>query len=119
MDTVTYPDPATVQLFHDYLVAVRAQVHSEPVLAQRFGVQYTPTVVILDEDGTERHRSIGFLPPQEFIPSILMAIGKVHYEGGRFKKAATVLGKLVSTYPQSSVVPEATNLKRAADKQAT
>jgi thioredoxin-related protein len=119
MDTVTYPDPATVQLFHDYLVAVRAQVHSEPVLAQRFGVQYTPTVVILDEDGVEHHRSVGFLPPKELIPSILMAIGKAHYERRRFKKAATVLGRLVSTYPQSSVVPEASNLKRAAEKQTT
>lgn len=118
MDAVTYPDPATVRLFHDHLVAVRAQVRSEPVLAQKFAVRYTPTVVILDEEGIERHRSIGFLPPQEFVPSMLLGIGKAYYEKRRFEKAATVLGRLLSAYPQSSFVSEAANLKRAADKLA-
>jgi thioredoxin-related protein len=118
MDTVTYPDPATVQMVHDYLIAVRVQIRSEPVLAQKFAVQYTPTVVTLDEDGIERHRSVGFLPPQEFVPSILLGIGKAYYEKRRFNKAGAALGRLLSMYPESRWVMEASNLKRAADKLA-
>lgn len=118
MDTVTYPDQATVQMVRDYLIAVRVQIHSETVLAQRFAIRYTPSVVILDEDGVERHRSVGFLTPQEFVPSMLLGIGKAYYERRRFKKAGAALGRLLSVYPQSRWVTEAANLKRAADKLA-
>lgn len=116
MDAGTYPDPAIVKLVHGHLIAVRVQIQSNPVLAQRFAVQYTPTVVILDEDGKEHHRSVGALPPQDFIPSLLLGIGKAHYENRRFKRSGKVLAELLSAYPQSRWTAEASNLKRAADK---
>ena len=117
MDTVTYPHPATIQLIHDHLIAVKVQVTWEPSLANRFNVQYTPTIVTLDEEGREHHRTVGFLGVEDFIPSMMLGIGTSHYENGRFKKAKQILDRLVADYPESRWARDAANLKRAADKQ--
>jgi len=119
MDTVTYPDAATVEVIADNLIAMRVQVSSEPVLANRFMVQYTPTVVVLDGEGVERQRTVGFLPPAEFIPSLLLGIGKSHYFNNRFKLANQALGQLLESYPDGRWSYEASNLKRAGDKRAS
>lgn len=119
MDTVTYPDASTVDVIDQYLIAVRVQIGSEQALANRFKVQYTPTVVVLDGDGVEHQRTIGFLPPAEFIPSLLLGIGKSHYFNNRFKKASQTLHRLLADYPDSRWSHEASNLKRAGDKRVS
>lgn len=119
MDTVTYPDAATVEVIAQNLIAMRVQVGSEPELANRFKVQYTPTVVVLDGDGVEHQRTVGFLSPAEFIPSLLLGIGKSHYFNNRFKLASRVLRQLLENYPDSRWSNEASNLKRAGDKRAS
>jgi thioredoxin-related protein len=118
MDAVTYSDPAMVQFAQDNLIAIRANVRSDSVLADRFGIRYTPTIIILDGEGVERDRTVGFVSPNEFIPALLLGIGKSHYENGRFKEASRALEELLSEYSQSRWAGEAANLKRAADKRA-
>ena len=119
MDTVTYPDASTVETIDRNLIAVRVQIGSEPGLPNRFKIQYTPTVVILDGDGVERQRTVGFLPPAEFIPSLLLGVGKSHYFNDRFKFASQALSQLLESYPDSRWSSEAASLKRAGDKRAS
>ncbi len=119
MDTVTYPDASTVEVIDQNLIAMRVQIGSNPVLANRFKVQYTPTVIVLDGDGVERQRTVGFLPPEEFVPSLLLGIGKSHYFNDRFKQASEALRQLLENYADSRWSYEASNLKRAGDKRAS
>ena len=119
MDTVTYPDAGTIDLIDDNLIAIRVHVASEPALAKRFTIQYTPTIVTLDEDGVEQQRTVGFLAPSEFIPALLLGIGKSHYGHNRLRMANRALQRLMADYPQSRWTREAENLKRAADKKAS
>jgi len=119
MDTVTYPDAATVEVIDKNFIAMRVQIGSEPVLANRFKVQYTPTVVVLDGEGVEHQRTVGFLPPAEFIPGLLLGIGKSHYFNNRFKQASRALHQLLADYPDSRWSYEASNLKRAGDKRVS
>jgi thioredoxin-related protein len=119
MDTVTYPDAGTVDLINDNLIAIRVHVASESALANRFTIRYTPTIVTLDEDGVEQQRTVGFLPPSEFIPALLLGIGKSHYAHNRFTMSSRVLSRLMANYPQSQWAREAENLKRASDKRSS
>ncbi|MDQ7785372.1 MAG: hypothetical protein RDU20_20985 [Desulfomonilaceae bacterium] len=119
MDAVTYPDASTIEVIEQHLIPVRVQITSEPALAGKFKVRYTPTVIVLDGDGSERQRTVGFLPPAEFIPALLLGIGKSLYFGNRFKQASRVLDRLLVNYPDSRWASEASNLKRAGDKRAS
>ena len=40
-----------------------------------------------DDEGREYHRTVGFLPPEEFIPELMLANGKVYLQNGRTARA--------------------------------
>ncbi len=111
MDTVTYPNPRTVEFVNRYMIAVRAHTNSLPQWATRFVIQYTPTVITLDGDGKEHHRTVGFLPPEEFIPSLMLGIGKAHFEAKEFTKAKAMLEWLLMEFPHSQAASAASDLK--------
>ncbi len=112
MDTVTYPNARTVEFVNRYMIAVRAYTNSLPPWAAHFVIQYTPTILTLDGDGKEHHRTVGFLPPEEFIPSLMLGIGKAHFEAKEFEKARAILQWLLSEFPRSQAAPIASDLKR-------
>jgi thioredoxin-related protein len=112
MDTVTYPNPRTVEFVNRYMIAMRAYTNSLPPWATRFMIQYTPTVLTLDGDGKEQHRTVGFLPPEEFIPSLMLGIGKAHFDATEFSKARAILEWLLTEFPRSQAAPAASDLKR-------
>jgi thioredoxin-related protein len=113
MDTVTYPDPRTVQCVNDYMIGLSVDVGNDRDLAMDFAVRYTPTVVTLDEEGSEQERLTGFQPPQEFVPTLLLGIGKAMFNRNRFQKALTVFRKLLDQYPQSGAAVQAAYLRDA------
>jgi thioredoxin-related protein len=112
MDTVTYPDPRTAEFVHRYLIPLRAYTNSPAAWAARFVIQYTPTVITLDDDGKEHHRTVGFLPPEEFIPSLMVGIGKSHFDARQFTKARLILEWLLTEFPNSQAAAAASDLKR-------
>jgi len=107
MDTVTYPNSKVIDFSAKYLVAVRILVNSKP-LPQRFKVQWTPTLVLLDEEGEEHHRTVGFLAPEELLPSLMLGIGKSYFDRQKFSDAESILQRLIAEYPKSDAAPEAT-----------
>ena len=112
MDTVTYPDPRTSEFVHRYMIPLRARTNSLAPWTARFVIEYTPTVITLDSDGEEHHRTVGFLPPEEFIPSLMLGIGKSHFDAREFTKARLILEWLLTEFPHSQAAPGASDLKR-------
>jgi len=106
MDAVTYPNPEVVKFIQDHVVPVRLPSDAKPE-ADDFNVKWTPTLIILDLEGKEHHRTTGFLAPEELLPMILLGIGKTHFEREEFTEAITGLGKLLKDYRQSDSAPEA------------
>jgi hypothetical protein len=106
MDTVTYPNAKVIDFFGKYLAPVRVLISSAP-LPQQFKVKWTPTFVILDSQGEEHHRSVGFLPPEELIPSLTLGMAKTWFDHEQFSEALSHLDRLISGYPKSDVAPEA------------
>ena len=93
-----------------FMIGLRVNAGSPPPWAQRFTIQYTPTVIILDKEGQEHHRIVGFLPPEEFVPSLMLGIAKVHAYEKRLAPAKAMLDWLLLSYPQSRSAGEAKQL---------
>ncbi|MBI4444540.1 MAG: tetratricopeptide repeat protein [Acidobacteria bacterium] len=107
MDAVSYPRPEVVQFFDEHLIPLRVKSDAKP-LAEPFTVKWTPTLVTLDWRGEEHHRTVGFLPPEELIPSLMLGLGRSHFEQDEWAKAINIWERLLTQYPDSSAAPEAT-----------
>ncbi len=112
MDAVTYPDPRTVEFVTRNLIPVRVHTNSSDPALRKFTIQYTPTEIVLDGDGIERHRTVGYEPPQEFIPELMLGIGKALVHEGHFSRALIHFDKILLNYPGSRASSEAKNLRQ-------
>jgi tetratricopeptide (TPR) repeat protein len=117
MGAVTYPKAEVVEFVEQNLVPL--QVLSDAPLAKDFNLQWTPTLIVLDTDGKEHHRAIGFLPPEELIPMLMVGIGKCYFDNQQFDKAISTLEKLLAQYPKSDAAPEAVYLLGVARYKST
>jgi len=106
MGAVTYPNEKVVDFIERHMVPIQVLFDSQP-LATRFNIQWTPTVITLDEEGKEHHRTVGFLSPEEFIPSLMLGVAKCHFDREKFDKAISILEEILKKHPKSDAAPEA------------
>ena len=74
---------------------------------ERFGVQWTPTVLILDSKGKERHRIEGFLPADEFLGQLRLGLGQAHFANNSFQEAERLFREVVEKTPNTEAAAEA------------
>jgi len=113
MDAVTFPDVAVDNFITDRMIPLRAQVGST-TLATDFRVVWTPTLIILDYYGKEHQRTVGYIPPDEMVASLLLGIAKVCFGNDQFNEAIIQLNTLLNGYPRSAAAPEAVYLRGVA-----
>jgi tetratricopeptide (TPR) repeat protein len=118
MDAVTYPDAKVIGFISENMIPLRVQFDAQP-LSTDFKVKWTPTLVTLDSHGTEHHRTVGFLSPEELIPSLLLGIAKTYFEADRFDEALQNFEKLLAEYPKSDSAPEAIYLQGVCRYKST
>lgn len=106
MDAVAYPDSAVVKFVRENLVPLRIP-SDDPELGRRFKVKWTPSLLILEPDGSEQYRTLGFYPPQELIPSLLLGMGKAFFNRPDRKAASGCFEGIIREFPNSSMAPEA------------
>ncbi len=94
MGAVTYPDARVSEFVTSRMVPL--QVQADSPLAADFKVKWTPTIVVLDYYGKEHHRTVGFFPPEEFIPNLLLGIGKIDFDIDQFNDAILNLDQLLA-----------------------
>ncbi|MDY0039098.1 MAG: hypothetical protein RBS57_02225 [Desulforhabdus sp.] len=88
------------------VVPLRLPYDHKP-LSEQFQVKWTPTLITLDADGKEHHRTVGFLPPEELIPSLLLGRAKLDFDLDNFESSIKILEKIVSDHSKSDSAPEA------------
>src|SRR5262249_36848817 len=71
----------------DNFVAVRLHVKKHPEAMERFGVNWTPTVLVIDPEAKEMFRIEGFLPTDEFLAHLQLGYGHFLFKTGKFKEA--------------------------------
>lgn len=73
----------------------------------RFGADWTPTILILDSEGHERHRIEGFLPNDDFLAQLHLGLAQAAFTAGKFEQAAERFEKIVRDFPATDAAPEA------------
>jgi hypothetical protein len=110
MDAVTYPNAKVVDFVTSKVVPLRVPADAQP-LSSDFKVTWTPTLISLDYYGKEHHKTVGFLPPDELIPSLILGMGKADFDTGQFNDAIVHLDELLASYAKSAAAPEAVYLR--------
>ena len=96
---------------HDSFIPVRVHARDQKDefarLGERYGVQWTPTILLLDSGGEERHRIEGFLPADDLIAQLTLGLAHASFAAGRFDDAERRFRSVVETYPDSDCAAEA------------
>lgn len=88
-------------------VHVRDQAEDFKRLGKRFGAEWTPTILMLDSAGEERHRIEGFLPAEDFMAQLGLGLGRFHFSAGRFQDAEDQFREVRERHPGSDAAAEA------------
>lgn len=118
MGAVTYPNEKVVEFIERHMIPVQVLSDSQP-LATNFNIQWTPTVITLDEEGKEHQRTVGFLSPEEIIPSLMLGIAKCHFDRKMLTEAIAMIEEIVKGYPKSDAAPEAVFMQGVALYKST
>jgi tetratricopeptide (TPR) repeat protein len=106
-----YPDPAVIQLIDDQFVPVRVHVRDQADEFKRLGAKYnaqwTPTVLVIDSQGEERHRVEGFLPATDFLAQLALGLGHSAFARSDFAEAERWFRQVVERSPDTDAAPEA------------
>jgi tetratricopeptide (TPR) repeat protein len=76
-------------------------------MAGRFDVNWTPTVLVLDADGKERHRISGYVPAPSFASQLLLGLGHAAFAAHRFDESEKCFRQVLEKYPDVPEAPEA------------
>lgn len=90
-----------------HFVPLQIDFNKNKTLVSRFSVKWTPTVIVLDADGTEYHRFIGFLPPEDFTGQIMLGRAKAEFTQDHFEQAIQCFQEVLVRYPKTDAAPEA------------
>jgi hypothetical protein len=88
-------------------VHVRDQAEDFRLLGKRFGAEWTPSILMLDPSGEERHRIEGFLPADDFLAQLGLGLGRIHFSAGRFQEAEDQYREVRERHPGSDAGAEA------------
>jgi Thioredoxin-like domain/Tetratricopeptide repeat len=118
-----YTDDRVKALVTREFVPVRVHVRDHRDEWQRlsslFGVQWTPTILIVDPDGEERHRIEGFLPADDFLSQLDLGRAHAAFNHGEFQDAEQLFRDVARSYPDTDAAAEAAYWAGVAKYKAT
>lgn len=94
-------------LVNESLIPVKVHIKEQPASFHRFESNWTPTMILLDPEGHERYRFVGYLPPDEYQAHILMGLGKIAFAHKKWADAERWFRRIVDEFPNAEVAPEA------------
>ena len=96
-----------VQTISENFVPVRFHIKEQPRAFERFKAWWTPTVLLLDADGAERHRVEGFLPVDDFVAQLELGLARNAFEHKQYADAEQRFRAIGELHPSAGVAPEA------------
>jgi hypothetical protein len=102
-----YPEPRVTEFVSKNFIPVRLHVKKHPEAMGRFGADWTPTVMLLDPNGQERHRIEGFLPADDFLAQLELGLGHLYFKTGRFAESEKQFRDVVDKLPNTTSAAEA------------
>jgi thioredoxin-related protein len=81
-----YPDERVERFVTREFIASRVHAREQAdqfrALGERFGAEWTPTLLVLDADGKEHHRIEGFLPLDDLLAELMLGLGRIDFDAG-------------------------------------
>ena len=106
-----YPDERVARFITENFIPARVHVREQPDAFRRFGerynAQWTPTILVIDPEGKERHRVEGFLPADDLLAQLTLGLGHSAFARQDWKEAERRFREVVDRYPDSEAAPEA------------
>lgn len=106
MGAVTYPDERVAKFLSLNFVPVQLQ-SSNTAMMQKFSVSWTPTLIVLDADGREHYRAVGFFTPEDMIATFMAAKGRWALDTDQLADARALFEEVISCYPDKDAAAEA------------
>src|SRR5690625_2591078 len=111
MDTVTYPDAAVQQALSEHAVPAHFNTvepdRQTKQLMRRFRQVWTPTLIFLDHHEIELRRQVGYVPPEDFVAEVGLAVGMAHIMHAQFDKAFHQFRAVREHHPEREAGAEA------------
>ncbi len=118
MGAVTYPDPGVAKFIDLNFIPVQVEI-SNKELTEKYNVSWTPTILVLDADGKEHYRSVGFLQPDLFIATFEVGKGRYYLDLDKFAEARAQFEEFIERCPVPEVLPEAIYFRGVATYKQT
>lgn len=84
-----------------------AHIKEHPAYFHRFDALWTPTVLLMDPNGVERHRIEGYLPVEEFRAQLELGLARIAFMSKDWVEAERRYAAVVDRYPNTKTAPEA------------
>lgn len=118
-----YPDERVARFITENFLPARVHAKDQPEDFRRFGERYgapwTPTLLVLDPSGTERHRIEGFLPADDLLAQLTLGLGHSAFARQQWDEAERRFREVVEQFPKSDAAPEALYWAGVARYKAT
>ncbi len=92
---------------NEHFIPVKIHIKERPQDFGRFGAEWTPTLIVAEADGTERHRVVGFLPADDLVAQLQLGLAKAAFSRGKFQDAQRGFEGVANSYSKTDAAPEA------------
>jgi len=106
LDDDIYSEEDVVLFINECFVPIKITLREHPESFAQFNVEWTPTIIIPDQNGKERHRMVGFLPKEDFLAQLQLAIAKVAFSARKFEEARKGFAAVGRLHEGTSAAPE-------------
>ena len=106
MGAVTYPTEGMGSFIDLNFLPVQVEVSNQSLM-EKYGVSWTPTILVLDADGKEHYRTVGYIPPEEFIPLFMVGKARWALDTGQLAEARAILEEMLGRCPHPRAAAEA------------
>ncbi|MBI5575032.1 MAG: hypothetical protein HY896_01570 [Deltaproteobacteria bacterium] len=109
MNTGPYSDAKVQKFIQEQFIPLRSQCFWDKPTGpmERFGIKWTPTFVVLDADGKEHHRFMGYVPTDDLISNLGLGLGKIFFDTDRMAEAIMQFKTVIERHPDAGPAPEA------------
>lgn len=109
MNTGPYSDEKVQRFIEEQFVPIRSQCFWDKPTGpmQRYGITWTPTFLVLDADGKEHHRFVGYVPSDDLFAQLGLGKGKLLFDSGRLPDAIAQFRTVIDRHPEAGATPEA------------
>lgn len=88
-------------------IPVKAHIAEQPETFGRFHKNWTPTLVVVDGRGIERHEWVGYLPADEFSAQLALGLGQAAFGAGEWEEAEQRFLEAAAGWPDTVAAPQA------------